>query len=193
MRHHIATGDILSVAQANEEEQMFSGPEAGAGGLRCRLGCSLEELISSTSGIDSSSSSINSSSVPSSSHLTTTTATLAELNSLIDLYAGEEYVLTWRNGTAFVVLWDTAGPVDVLRAMWQATWLHQCNGNDTSSVSTAQNHQKYEKERETVLLKESLACMMSQFSDLETAATAAGWELQKGVFPIGNFRLCKSM
>lgn len=48
------------------------------------------------------------------------------LEQYLQMYRGERYVLVWRDGAAWVILKQgPVGPLDLLRAHWQAAWLHQ--------------------------------------------------------------------
>lgn len=42
-----------------------------------------------------------------------------QLQQLVELYAGERYMLTWHDSTAHVLLWEDASQTDYMRAMLQ--------------------------------------------------------------------------
>ena len=129
--------------------------------LPCELGCSLETLI----------------------HL----GNSETIEDLIFLYDEERYILSLSNdsGTSriYVCLWEDARPIDVLKAMWQTAWVdchlaqQSIEGNDLNSNS--------------LILKDSLCAMQREFPNLEKRATELGWELDRGVFPLGSYRLCR--
>lgn len=167
VKEHVKYGTVLTREKANAEENVFQGTEDGVEGVKCVFGCSLEEVLkerrSYPGGADEDER--------------------EELEGLLDLYRDEKYMLTWSDGTAHVVLWEDAGAVDKLRALWQAAWLHE-----NSNVDDQMNNSKATFEE----LKESLQAMQEKFPGLEEGADAEGWELHRGVFPTGSFRLSKA-
>lgn len=175
--------EILTVEEANNEEMMFQGPEYGPDGLQCVLGCSIEELLNSKE--DSLSNEHQS---DASGH-----SFEEELNFLIELYEKERYILTWRDGVAYVALWESANAVDMLRALWQATWLRsgilkkKTGGESMSGDGSSRAEVMFDK------IEESLKIMQSEFPELEKGAIKVGWELERGVYPTGSFRLSQGL
>jgi hypothetical protein len=165
--------EILSVEEANSEEKMLEGPEYGPDGLQCVLGCSIEELLGHKRTKENGGGDCNGEEE-------------GDLKKLIELYKNEKYVLTWRDGVAHVVLWESATALDMLKALWQATWLNS-NRKLESSGNSGNGGRDFEK------LEESLKIMQSQFPELERGATAIGWDLERGVYPTGSFRLSQSV
>jgi hypothetical protein len=178
------TNLILSLEEANREEKMLQGPEYGPDGLQCVLGCSIEELLNTKEAPFINTTHQNGSGGGGGGGTASD-----DLKCLLGLYKEERYVLTWRNRVAYVVLWENADAVDMLRALCQATWLNRAatigneernNGGGSAAADDELNFQT---------LEESLQIMQRQFPQLQSAATAAGWELDRGVYPTGSFRL----
>jgi hypothetical protein len=151
---HVADGSVPSVEQANREEAVLTRPQAAR--PRCSLGCSVAEALGAeaTGGGGGGGPS---------------------LAALLDTFHSERYALTWRDGAARVLLWEDAGPVDMLRALWQAAWLDAHCG-DSGSAGPAQ-------------LADSLAAVQQQFPAFQAAAEQRGWLLSRTVLPVGDVRL----
>lgn len=170
--------EILTVEEANKEEKMLQGPEYGPDGLQCVLGCSIEELLGSIEPP-----------LNNTYHRELSGGRGEDdvLKILIELYEKERYILTWRDGVAYVVLWESADAVDMLRALWQAAWLHngihKMKGAEGESGKESIGVVVFEK------LEESLRIMQSEFPELENGANKVGWELERGVYPTGSFCL----
>ena len=154
---HVSSGLVPSIEEANAGEQVLLPPSACR--PRVHYGCTLEEALGSSSG--------------------------RQLDSLVQLYRGERYMLTWHSGAAWVLLHQEAGAGDMLRAMWQAAWLdysqqrhqgHQEPGSP-AAASTAEQ------------LAASLAALEQQWPDFEAQAARQGWQLDKAVLPRGTTRL----
>lgn len=92
------------------------------------------------------------------------------LEALAGVYAGEQYMLTWQDRTAYVLLWEGAGANDYLRAMYQAACLEE-SGADTASLEQ---------------LADSLACMRARWEGFVEVALAQGWQLDKTVVLLGG-------
>ncbi|PRW60390.1 UPF0420 isoform X4 [Chlorella sorokiniana] len=212
---HVGSGSVPSIEEANQSEQILLPPSACR--PRMRFGCSLDEalgwsgsggLLSSPLGGASSSSSSSSSSVGSSSGGSSSSSSTdggsqaQELQQLVALYAGERYMLTWRDGTAHVLLQETAAPVDLLRAMWQAAWLERYAGTGKAEAAAAAGtgvstaaagggngataQVQLSGAADAQLLEASLAALQQQWPDFAAAAAAQGWHLEKAVLPRGR-------
>jgi hypothetical protein len=155
LRAYVLHGRVLSVDEVHAMEPILTGPEDA--GLNCVLGCSLEETVFGDAAMD--------------------------LHELLEMYGKERYVLAWHDGTAYVLLWENAEPLDVLRAMWQATWVQDqleemAEGAGVGGVSHG-------------LLHRSLQAMQTQFPSFESKAGALGWQLHRAVLPVGKYRLAR--
>ena len=173
---HVAGDGVPSIEEANLAEQMLLPPSACR--PRMRFGCSLDEALSSSSSGGSSSQA-------------------QPLQRLVELYAGERYLLTWRDGTAHVLLQATAAPLDLLRAMWQAAWLERHYGDGTSPAAAgagtaagggngAAPPVQHAGAADMHQLEASLAALQQQWPDFAAAAAAQGWQLEKAVLPRGR-------
>ena len=157
-----------SIEEANAGEQVLLPPSACR--PRVHYGCTLEEALGSSS--SSSSSGL-------------------QLESLVQLYRGERYMLTWHSGAAWVLLQQEAGAADMLRAMWQAAWLDNSQqrrqgqqelGNPAAAGAAAAAAIEEQ-------LAASLAALEQQWPDFEAQAARQGWQLDKAVLPQGSTRL----
>lgn len=144
VRGWIEKKEIASIQQVNSQESVIQGPWEGAGGVQCILGCSVSDFLSKE----------------------------FSLKEACDLYNEEKYMLSFKNGVSYVVLWDKADASDILRALYQATWLTINTRNDIDSRNS------------TSLLAESLAITRQEFPYFLKAAKEAGWEVERGVFPL---------
>ncbi|GAB4822423.1 hypothetical protein N2152v2_009469 [Parachlorella kessleri] len=90
------------------------------------------------------------------------------LQSLIELYHGEQFLLTWHHSTAYVLLWEGAGPRDYMRAMLQAAWLER---RGHASATKAE-------------LGAGLRGMQTQWQSFERLAAEQGWNLDKAIVPL---------
>lgn len=189
---HVGGGAVPGVAEANRREPMLPGP--GTARPAVKLGCSVDAALAwlplpgggdeSSSGSSSGSSRSNGSSSSDSG----SSATLHHssgggsngLGRLLELYATERYALVWRGGVARVLLWQDAGPLDLLRATWQAAWLdaHAPRAGAAAGASASM-----------AALEKSLAEMQRRFPDFEERAEAAGWHLERTVLLAGATRL----
>ena len=161
---HVGGGRVPSVAEGNEGEQILLPPWACR--PRVAYGCTLAQALA------------GSSSGSSGSHAGMEAASAASipLGELQQLYRDEQYMLTWHSGTAWVLLLEGAGPIDMLRAMWQAAWLERhCSG-----LEQADQQQQ---------LAASLTALEEQWPDFATQAAAAGWQFERAVLPLGTTRL----
>ena len=180
---HVKYGKVLTLEKANSEEAMFQGPEAGVRGLKCVFGCSLEQILK---GISSGSYQSNNNHSGGENR----NEQGKDLEALIELYRDEKYMLTWHDGTAQVLLWEGGSPLDMLRALWQAAWLHHESSKDGNLL---QNNDGLVGKVDISQLSESLNAMQECFPDLEQGAAAEGWTLLKGIYPSGSYRLSKNL
>ncbi|KAL3152745.1 hypothetical protein ABBQ38_012335 [Trebouxia sp. C0009 RCD-2024] len=84
---------------------------------------------------------------------------------LAQLYNSEQYMLIWRDCRGQVLLQDTAAPIDMLRALWQAGWLAQ-QGIENATEDN---------------LQQSVNAMQNNFDAFLQAAQAAGWDTSRVV------------
>lgn len=193
---HVSTGQVPSIEDANSREQILMPPSACH--PRVVFGCSLDEALAaaaSSAGRSTDSSSNGSGSSSEAAH--SQQQQEQQLAELVGLYAGERYLLTWQDGTAWVALLEGAERQDMLRAMWQAAWLDHhlaspadaagrgagssSNGSGPPALAHAVSHGS--------LLGASLAALRQQWPDFEAQAAAQGWELDRAVLPQGQTRL----
>jgi hypothetical protein len=106
----------ISIGQVGLEEAL--GPLVLSSSSSTCQGSSLPSL----QGGDSHSSRVSSSNGGEAGGQTSRLAAAAV--ALLEMYRDEGHVLVWRDGGAFVLLKEGAGPQAVLRAVWQASWLH---------------------------------------------------------------------
>jgi hypothetical protein len=160
---HVRGGRVPGVAACNWGEAVLAAPEAAR--PRCAFGCSLAQALGQAGAAPEV--------APAGAAGTTA------LEALLELYAGERYLLTWRDSTAHVVLWEDAGPVDVLRALWQSAWLEAMDARGGEAAAGA------------AALGASVAAMRAAagFAAFSAQAEAAGWQLQRTVVPMGAARL----
>ena len=151
---HVAHGRVLGVDEANAAEDILAGPAAG--GIACVFGCSAQDAVGADGGRGGE------------PHV--------DLPALLRLYEGERYVLTRRNGTAYVLLWEEARGEDMLRALWQAAWLQRSGGAASLAADADRLH-------------ESLEAVRREFPGLQKEAERVGWQFHKTVLPTGTFRL----
>ena len=144
---HVVSGRVPSVAEANEGEQILLPPWACR--PRVAYGCTLAQALAAS-------------------------LTLGELQ---QLYRDEQYMLTWHNGTAWVALLESAGPTDMLRAMWQAAWLER----------HYPGREQVDQQRQQ--LATSLKALEENWADFASQAAAAGWQFERAVLPLGTTRL----
>lgn len=190
-RGHVSTGRVPSVEEANTAENILMPPSACQ--PRVAFGCSLDELLLPAG----DGSSVNGSSGGSSGSLDAGAAQerRRRLEQLVQLYKGEQYLLTWQGGTAWVALLEGAGRADMLRAMWQAAWLDHHQGNHAGSGTAAPPGSSSNSSGRQggcdgeALLAASLAAMRRAWPDFEEQAAAQGWQLDRAVLPQGTARL----
>jgi hypothetical protein len=97
----------------------------------------------------------------------------SELAEWVGLYKAEQYLLTWRDGAAWVVVKRDAAPLALLQAVWQAAWLDAA----TSSSNAAGNGGGSSGAADFGLLKESLAAARRHYPGFLAAMESAGWDL----------------
>lgn len=153
---------VVTIDDANSQETLlFSlNPTTSTTGSsipvpRCQFGCSIDQVVGCVGA--------------------------PPLPDLIALYKDEKYILTYdaQDETAYVAMWEDAGPVDMLRALFQSAV-----GGPVAVAGEGEGNGRRERE--------SLIEMQSKFGDFESKATAAGWQLHRTVFPSGSFRLARS-
>eukprot|EP00898_Chlorokybus_atmophyticus_P006550 jgi/Chlat1/6897/Chrsp52S06582 len=167
LRAHVA-GERLKTPQATTDRDSILLPPSLVR-PRVQLGCTLSELVSSQRG--------------------------ADLHSLLQLYEEENYLLSWRDGVAHVALKESADDTDVLRAMWQASWLDKHAPYDDINLplplplvtTVAQNNHDNSERREQ--LAASLREMQRQFSKFMAEASAAGWDTSRVLFKPADVRI----
>mmetsp|Transcript_24665 Transcript_24665/g.53861 ORF Transcript_24665/g.53861 Transcript_24665/m.53861 type:complete len:108 (+) Transcript_24665:3-326(+) len=104
-------------------------------------------------------------------------------------------MLTWRGGRAHVVLTQQAGSQDVLRAAWQAAWLHEQGQGGMQHVGAlnpdrSRSHEGHEgHDAELALLGSSVAAMRVGFPAFEKEATALGWKMDVLTLHLGEYRV----
>lgn len=189
--HHVRSGEVPSIEEANASEDMLQSPSA------CRprivFGCTLDEALGGTLGASAASGSLASlmslASFDGGGGGCSSTAA-RQLRELVPLYAGERYLLSWREGTAYVLLQEGAEPLDLMRAMWQAAWLERhaeqqqgagaaaAAGNGSGSPAAACEG--------TDALAASLEALRQRWPAFAAQAAAQGWQLDKAVLPRGR-------
>lgn len=132
------------------------------------------------------------------------------------LYEKEGYLLTWREGRAYVVLKEDVlvGGLGrhqrqqvLLRALWQAAWLdahaaqweggahtqhgqqqpqHELIGDVQDGVN---HHQQKQQQQRRALLQASLQAVDQQFDSFVKEAEAAGWKAEQLVLRVGASRV----
>ena len=185
---HVSTGTVPSVDEANAGEAMLARPSACRPSVR--FGCTLEEALGSGGGGGGGQQA-------------------AALQQLVDLYRGERYLLTWRDGTAYVLLQEEARPLDLLRAMWQAAWLEhqqeqQRQGSEAAAAAAANpsssNGSSGSENGSSAgdcssngsgsgglgQLAASLEALRGAWPGFVAAAEAQGWQLDRAVLPRGR-------
>lgn len=191
---HALYRTVPTLSEVNSNESILGGQESVE--LRCKLGCSVEEAFGK---------SIEELLHPRDDEGTVGGCCDASSNiaSMAWIYRNEQFVLIWRGGTSYVLLRETAEPIDSLRAMWQAAWLHQRNCHhrpyvdDGAVAEPGGMHDEGERTMEAAstnreycrLLEQSLGEMQAAFPDLLEKASAQGWELHRAVLPVGPHRI----
>lgn len=181
---HVSTGSVPSIEEANAGEALLASPSSCR--PRVRFGCSLEEALGGTSFGSSGSSSSNGNGNGSSPGSSGGGSHAEQLQQLVALYRGERYLLTWRDGTAHVLLQEEAAPLDLVRAMWQAAWLDSQQqaqvpgGSSNGSSSSSDDSGGLEQ------LSASLEALRGAWPGFVAAAEAQGWQLDKAVLPRGQ-------
>ena len=195
---HVAGGGVPSIEEANAAEQMLLPPSACR--PRVQFGCSLDEALEGGSdfallpGLPGGAGSSASSGGAGGGGGSSGGSHAHALQRLVPLYAGERFLLTWRDGTAYVMLQEAAAPVDLLRAMWQAAWLeqHGAAGPGAAAAATAANGNgaapagQHAGAAEADVLAASLEALRQHWPDFAAAAAAQGWQLEKAVLPRGR-------
>lgn len=116
------------------------------------------------------------------------------LDAALGLYAREEYVLAWRGGEAYVVLREGAGPRASLRALYQATWLHQHTQQSAGLSAGPVGQQEgasseWQCERHVELLSASLQAMDAGMQAFEKEARQLGWTIEAPLIKAGDVRI----
>eukprot|EP00854_Cymbomonas_tetramitiformis_P031275 gene31275-39300_t len=139
---HVKGRGVGQIDEVNMSEQVLRGPEAI--NPQITIGCSLQEaLISRSRKLDN-----------------------AALKPLLEIYAEEEYVLTWYDGRAYVVCKKEINAKGILRAVWQAAWLSE---HSTTATPVFAEHDQIEGAH-----------------DLDVKRLAAGDERSADIDVLGN-------
>lgn len=169
VRNHVENGSVLSVDDANTQEGIqglgfgmlgFLGSNSELlRNIPCMLGCSIQDIVNVCSRQND-----------------------FKIYSLMELYHNEQYILVQdpETSTVLISLKEDATPRDILRSLWQATWIDAMVGqsnNETASLVSVD------------VLGSSLLAMQKEFPDLESKAGKLGWKLNNGVYSVGNYRL----
>lgn len=161
---HVKEGRVITLDEANLGEPVMRGPDRST--LPCELGCSLKALMDTL--IDRGNK-------------------MDTVEELLELYSEERYILALSKSSEkfniLVCLWEDAGPIDVLKAMWQAAWI-DCHLQQESIEMNNLDSNSH-------IVEDSLRAVQSEFPNLVKTATELGWELDRGVFPLGSYRLCR--
>jgi len=182
VKTYIEEDRMLSVDEANASEALLAGPQDT--GLSCSLGCSIDEALAALQFINddlrlrSANGGIND-------------AKPSDVETLLSIYEDEKYVLTSHNGHTYVALWEGAGPLDMLRAVWQAAWLQNMLLEQRSSAAERGNLEAVGSggDGDVAVLKRSLEEMQRRFPAFAERAKEQGWELHRCVLPLGSYRL----
>jgi len=127
------------------------------------------------------------------------------------LYEGEGYLLTWREGRAAVVIKEEGGngqqqqQVVLLRALWQAAWLEAHADKDWQVLQHQQQEaqwshngqglplerqqQEQQQRQHLLLLQASLQALDKEFGGFIRDAQAAGWRTEQLVLKVGSSRV----
>lgn len=211
---HAAGRSVPSVAEANKAEPMLLSP--GAARPAVELGVGVDSLLAwapaelaggQACGELGSSNGGSSSSCDDGEDA----RSAAALGPLLQLYASERYLLTWEAGAARVLLWADAGPLDLLRAMYQAALLdralqshgpagraaaeqgqqgqHPPEGAAKADAAGHGRQRQLQQVASAVDLGRSLVAMQAAFPGFEDQARAQGWALERTVLLSGPTRL----
>ena len=106
-----------------------------------------------------------------------------QVDALLRLYAKEQHVLIWdrRQGEAVVLLQETASGNTLLRALWQAEWLHYHQQEQRQVGGRA--------EGEMELLTASLAAVNERFGSFMEEARGLGWDVETVQIETGPVRI----
>jgi hypothetical protein len=119
---HVRTGQVPGIEETSVWEPMLLTPASCS--PRVVFGCTLEQALGPehafSSSSNGSSSNGNGNGTGSSNGSDSSSRQLAEL---VRLYSEERYMLTWHDGTAWVLVQEGAKRRDLMRALWQAAWL----------------------------------------------------------------------
>lgn len=175
---HVGSGSVPSVEEANLAERHVMLLPPSACRPRVVFGCTLDEALGGAGAPPLGSAASMGGGGSSSAR---------QLQQLVELYGSEQYLLTWRDGTAYVLLQEGAAPADLLRAMWQAAWLEaQAATPGGSSGSSSNGAGPPATKTEQQQLAASLAALQQQWPSFAQQAVQQGWELDKAVLPRGR-------
>ncbi|KAJ9526665.1 hypothetical protein QJQ45_017575 [Haematococcus lacustris] len=134
---------------------------------------------------------------------------------LVAAHEGEEHLVVWRDGQAFVLLFEGAAPQAVLRALWQAAWLQRnagtanhssSNGISSSNGNVAGGGAASVNDTQPVtrdpigggsgdaplplsLLRASVEALQANFPAFVQEAQGAGWDIDCVLVATGPVRL----
>eukprot|EP00210_Caulerpa_lentillifera_P009103 g8681.t2 len=97
-----------------------------------------------------------------------------EFQSWVEIFSEEKFLLSVKQGKAYVVLKESYSSLDALKAFWQFLWIRNKTKIDNPNL-----HQLHEALLET----------NRQFPDFTIKAKAAGWNLDNTLFRVGIIRV----
>jgi hypothetical protein len=182
--HHVATGQVLRVEQANAQENMLQ--PAAALRPRLRLGVTLQEAWGSPVVRAPLPPQQQQQQLP--QHPVHHEQQVQELEAWLQLYEGQGYWLAWREGTAWVVLEEGCTPQVLLQAVWQAAWLQV---HDTDKQEQQRQQQDVGQRHSSFLvLQQSLQQAKEQFPQFLEQLNSLGWDTQHITLQVGQTRVC---
>lgn len=180
---HVRTGLVPSVEQVNLSEQVLLPPTMCQPSVH--YGCTLDQALGSGGGGFGGGAASG--------------GRGQQLAELVRLYDGEQYMLTWHRGAAWVLVLEGAQRADLLRAMWQAAWLEEHHQQQGEGLEQQQGEGPAPSDGSggsvgsvvpaAEVLAASLAAMQQQWPDFLQQAQEQGWLLDKTVLPQGTARL----
>lgn len=139
-----------------------------------------------------------------------------QLQTWLQLYEHQQYVLVWRDCQAYVVLKSGYSSDALLRALWQAAWLDQNSTKDRhsgGSEAAADSNSRYNSsssssstgissssaevptelhgpfQQNFKLLQCSLQALTQEFDQLLQEAQAAGWDTNNVIIKVATFTI----
>jgi hypothetical protein len=184
--HHVATGQVLGVQQANAQENMLQ--PAAAVRPRLRLGVTLQEAWGAPVVQPPSTQQQQQP-----QHGVHQQQQVQELEAWLQLYEGQGYWLAWREGTAWVVLQEGYTPQVLLQAVWQAAWLqiHDTDKQEQQQQQDQQQQQQHTRGEHSSsrLLQQSLSQAKEQFTHFLEQLRGLGWDTQHVTLQVGQARV----